>query len=156
MKTTKRFDRAVKKLYTAYHNDELDAMDCKHCAVGNLCDNNDNWYVTSLIGDENRVDPRFAEMTGYSSKELAEVEYRFIYFVPNDGSSIGFNRHNDISNKDVIYGYASKEFQKELQFIGLCAVIEYLAELDGIPNPFNLDNLFSNDKKIAEKELQLI
>lgn len=40
MKTTKRFDNAVTKLYNAFHNGELNAMDCTMCAVGNMCDNN--------------------------------------------------------------------------------------------------------------------
>ena len=43
MKTTKRFDLAIQKLYQAFHNNTLNPDDCKLCAVGNILDNNDNW-----------------------------------------------------------------------------------------------------------------
>jgi len=36
MKTTERFEKAVSKLYNAFHENRLDASDCEHCAVGNI------------------------------------------------------------------------------------------------------------------------
>ena len=43
MKTTKRFEDAVTKLYTAFHEGKLDAFDCSACAVGNMLDNEGSW-----------------------------------------------------------------------------------------------------------------
>ena len=34
-----RLENAITKLYNAFHNGELNSLDCRHCAVGNLCDN---------------------------------------------------------------------------------------------------------------------
>ena len=51
MKTTKRFDLAIQKLYQAFHNNTLNPDDCKLCAVGNILDNNDNWkHLTDKHG----------------------------------------------------------------------------------------------------------
>ncbi|HEX4888553.1 MAG TPA: hypothetical protein VFV37_10950 [Luteibaculaceae bacterium] len=155
---TERFNRAVVKLYTAFHEGTLDAMDCKHCAVGNLCDNQDSWASKSfgvIFGDYNRVPKsyKFHNPSRYSNRELVEIECIFIYGSLDRKNPI-FS--NIISNNYVKWGVYTKKEQKELQFKGLCAVIEHLAKLDGIPNPFNFDSLFSDDKEVAEKEISLI
>lgn len=164
MKTTKRYNNAVKVLYTAYHNGTLDAMNCKHCAVGNLCNNDDSWAEGVCIGYSYgfgcpaRIpdDYIFNNPSNYSNKELREIESIFIKGVPDAYKNFNNKFSNNIRNNDVLNGIRTKKEQKELQFKGLCAVIEYLAELDGIENPFNFDNLFNDDIIIAEKELQLI
>ena len=43
MKTTTRFEHAIKKLYLAFHNGYLNPECCKQCAVGNILDNKDFW-----------------------------------------------------------------------------------------------------------------
>ena len=43
MKTVSRFDKAIKKLYSAFHNDTLNPECCKQCAVGNILDNMESW-----------------------------------------------------------------------------------------------------------------
>lgn len=157
-KTTNRFDDAVTKLYTAYHNNTLDAMDCKHCAVGNLCNNSDAWIGCMLgfgrVGSINRINPSFKNITNYSNQELATIELVFLYGIKDNTKEHVFK--NVISNDEVKAGLFSKTEQKELQFKGLCAVIEYLAELDGIENPFNFDKLFNDDKEVSKLELELI
>ena len=40
MKTTKRLEAALIKLYNAYHNNKLNPEDCTACAVGNILDKN--------------------------------------------------------------------------------------------------------------------
>jgi hypothetical protein len=150
MKTTKRFEDAVTKLYTAFHKGELDAMDCKHCAVGNMCDNNSNWINLEKFGFgvESRICNQFNNSTGYSKKELATIEYMFIY----GGSSLKFD--NTISKYEVSEGYKTKQEQKELQFKGLCAVVEYLCELDNIPNVMEFTSLFDTENNKAINQLQ--
>lgn len=152
MKTTERFTKAVTKLYNAFHKGELDAMDCKHCAVGNMCDNSKGWVGSHFIGSKTRINMFFENKTGYSPEELRNVELYFIYG--------GLNKRlppfiNDISNEEVMNGDFSKEKQKEIQFKGLCAVIEYLCELDGIPNVMDYTSLFEFDENGAKKELVL-
>ena len=128
-----RYDTAVEKLYNAFNSGELNAMDCKRCAVGNLCDNNDEWVDVIPCGnslkhiEENyRKRPmeglskypeyekglKVIEKTGYSPYELMMVEALFL-------------------DKT---GHKSGE-TKEEQFNGLIAVIEYLASLDDITIP---------------------
>lgn len=163
MNITKRFDEAVNKLYTAYHNNTLNAMDCQHCAVGNLCNNDVSWAggrtAPGRVGGSviywDRYKPQnFINPTQYTFEELIDIERAFLFGNSKKGELIKFR--NIISNNDVTSHQNTKQKQKELQFQGLCAVIEYLANLDNIPNPFNFDNLFNNDITIAEKELELI
>ncbi len=67
--------------------------------------------------------------TGYSVYELAMVEAIFI------------SEHH----------YATPV--KECQFNGLCAVVEYLCELDNIPNVMDIQSLFEYENDYAKKEL---
>lgn len=151
---TERFNNAVTKLYTAWHKDTLDAMHCRHCAVGNLCGTK-QWARIGPIGSPLRINPEFDGAAGYSRKQLAEIESIFLYGV-TDQDTTEPKFLNLISNEDVSGGLFTKKQQKELQFQGLCAVIEYLAELDGIPNPFNFSKLFNEDKEIALSELAIL
>lgn len=48
MKTTKRLEHALIKLYNAYHNDQLNPEDCTACAVGNILDNHESWKHLTL------------------------------------------------------------------------------------------------------------
>jgi hypothetical protein len=154
MKTTKRFEDAVTKLYTAFHNGELDAMDCKHCAVGNMCDNSSEWAngvgnMTSF-GESHRILNSFINKTGYSNQELIKIEHIFLY---------GGEKHlfrNTISNGDVRHGNKTKQEQLDLQFKGLCAVIEYLCELDNIPNVLDFKGLFETEDNKPVNQLQFV
>jgi len=143
MKTTERFNNAVNKLYKAYSNGTLDSMDCKHCAVGNLCCNEDSWASIGTFGTVDRISKDFINKTNYSNIELAQIEYIFLY-----GDEIN-SFSNTISNYKVKIGYATKQQQKELQLKGLIMVIKYLAELDGIDNQFNFKRSF---KRVFNKE----
>ena len=143
MKTTERFDRAVKKLYTAFHEGTLNAFDCKHCAVGNIV-GTDNWdghiaerrdgmLVEIWSYDECIINlPIWCEYSGY---ELFQVEKLFL--------KAHMGRYDD----------ADQSINKEQQFKGLCAVVEYLAELDGIPNPMDYTKLFEYNQEGAVYQL---
>lgn len=144
MKTTKRFERAVSKLYNAFHNGTLDAYDCKYCAVGNLCDNSDEWesvccYMLDL-SEYKGVKKEIIDETGYSPKELRIIEEVFITLGKNKSAI------NDLT--------MSSDFEeREDQFKGLCAVIEYLCELDNIPNIMDYTSLFETENNKPIKEL---
>ena len=43
MNTSNRLESAIKKLYNAFHNNELHPECCMQCAVGNILDNKDSW-----------------------------------------------------------------------------------------------------------------
>jgi hypothetical protein len=139
MKTTKRFENAVMKLYNAFHKNELDAMDCTACAVGIVLGHG-KWYCGSGIDylELGSDKPRDFYLHGnnnsnYSKEELALIEMKFIL-------GVGY------------VGYFIDRKNKDAQFKGLCAVVEYLAELDDIPNPMDYTKLFEseNDKPIYE------
>ena len=138
MKTTKRFEDAVTKLYTAFHNGELNAMDCRQCAVGNMCDNSSNW---GFYGSEELRTPTMRK-TGYSAYQLENIESIFM--------------HGNMSNEIGIIWDLSVSQTKEEQFTGLCAVIEYLCELDNIPNVLDFKGLFETEDNKPVNQLQFV
>ena len=143
MKTTKRFDNAVIKLYNAYHENRLNANQCTACAVGNICDNNESWKklvmhhgkrefdFSQYIGNTKKV----IDKTGYSPEELLHIETIFL-------KKVGYPRYE-------------KE-TKEGQFLGLCAVIEYLCELDNIKNVMDYTKLFETEENAPKYTLETL
>jgi len=136
----KRFTDAVTKLYNAFHEDRLDAWDCKSCAVGNICDNKNDWSAIrwTLNG---KFRPEFflgeakAQIlkTGYSPFEILTIENVFT-------GAMEFE----------------KRFEKESQFNGLSAVIEYLCELDNIPNIMDYKTLFETENDKPKVQLETV
>jgi len=138
MKTTKRFENALMKLYNAFHENRLNAMDCQACAVGNICNNSSIWrnYASFNTCDftieiSKRDLPPSIRSFGYSKLEIANIEKIFI-------ESCNFESGT-----------------KEQQFKGLCEVVEYLAELDNIPNPMDYTKLFETENDLPKYELIL-
>jgi len=145
--TTKRLERSMIKLYRAFHNGTLDAMDCKHCAVGNLCNNADDWARITSISNRNSS-LKSISMTGYSTDEINNIECYFLAGLSaKEWRSERLVFRNAISNNDVKSGRNSKEEQKELQFKGLEAVLKYLCELDAVENVLDYWSLFEFDKE---------
>ena len=140
MKTTERFDNAVSKLYTAYHNNTLNAFDCKMCAVGNILNNDMWWGLGTHIGKRN-FDNEYLKISGYSSEELNIVELMFMRGINNDEDNPKFRHLVDSPCK-------------ETQFKGLCAVVEYLCELDNIPNVMDYTKLFESENNEPKYQLQ--
>lgn len=140
MKTTKRFENAITKLYKAFHDGTLDSGNCHHCAVGNICNNSANWSeegsfyigVYHKKGSE-RHKKAISEIdkTGYSVQELVRIESIFMRYTST------FTGHH----------------LKEKEFDGLCAVVEYLCQLDGIPNVMDYTSLFETENNKPIKEL---
>ena len=135
-----RFTSAVTKLYNAFHNDELNTMDCERCAVGNICNNRSDWrYIPEYNMERHAGDFKpyvVISETGYSINELLNIESLFMY---NTKKNELFNNEWRI-NKD----------SKEHQFEGLCKVVEYLCELDNIPNVMDYTSLFEYENQIKE------
>ena len=137
MKTTKRLENALVKLYTAFHKNTLNPEDCTACAVGNILDNFDSWkhlsnehgslqlnYVGSVHQNLGR---RF---NGYSPMEILQVEKVFL-------EACGF--------KTPLCNYNQKPknpTNKEVLFNALCAVVSLLCELDNIANVLDYSKLF--------------
>ena len=138
-----RLENAITKLYNAFHKGELDAFDCKHCAVGNICDNNDDWEESlghSCEYDNDyilwKIEPREVypySYGGYSAIELHNVERIFL------SSMIGQNTR-----------------LVESQFKGLCAVVEYLCSLDNIPNVMDYTKLFETNSFDSAPKYKLV
>lgn len=151
MKTTKRFENAVTKLYKAFHNNELDHTSCSACAVGNIVGNslwaNHTGFVCGHeldFIDELRIkkDSLYKKVlqevitaekvclkTGYSVDELIRVEQLFMDCF------------------DGLYSHEQSEFN------GLCAVVKYLCQLDNIPNVMDYTILFETKDNKPVKEL---
>lgn len=138
-----RLEKAIEKLYVAFHNNTLHPECCKSCAVGNILDNKDSWkhlsddhgslHLNYLGKVHQGLGRRF---NGYTPQELLQVEAAFLaacdYELPF--------RHNHKRPKNPT--------DKDLLFKGLCAVISFLCKLDHVPNIMDYTKLFEveNDK----------
>lgn len=142
MKTPERFTNAVTKLYNAFHNGTLNAFHCKRCAVGSIVGGSEwteNWFTDTAGGflrQEFRNNQPIFEVlaTGYSIKELAQLELVFL-------------------NEFDLEAGKRNGYDKENQFKGLCAVVEYLCELDDIPNVMDYTCLFETENEKPKYEL---
>lgn len=142
MKTTKRLDNALNKLYAAFHNGTLNAECCKNCAVGNICDNTDSWKHLSdspgslklnYVGQVHEGLGR--KFHGYSPLELLNIEAEFLkgcgYILPL--------HHKNPKPKNPT--------SKETLFNGLCVAVEYLCSLDGVQNVMDYYPLLQHEVK---------
>lgn len=140
MKTTKRLDEALKKLYTAFHDNTLNPECCNHCAVGNICNNTDSWKNLSdahgslqlnYVGLVHQNLGR--KFQGYTPLELLQIEAAFLrgcgYIVPIN--------HKNPKPKDLT--------SKETLFNGLCNTVAFLCALDGIENVMDYYPLFQKE-----------
>lgn len=142
MKTTKRLDEALNKLYAAFHKNNLNAECCNYCAVGNICDNTDSWKHLSdshgslqlnYLGQVHQSLGR--KFHGYTPLELLKIEAEFL---KGCGYKLPLN-HKNPKPKDPT--------SKETLFKGLCAAIEYLCFLDNVPNVMDYYSIFEQESK---------
>ena len=129
MSVTNRFESAVKKLYTAFHNNTLNPECCKQCAVGNILDNSDSWkhlsdaHGTLQLNYIGKVNEAFEKrFNGYLPSELLQIEATFL-------KACGYQLPLHYKNKKP-----KNPTNKDNLFKGLSAVISYLCNLDGIDN----------------------
>ena len=135
--TSERFDKAIEKLYNAFHNGALNPECCNHCAVGNICDNTDSWKnltdthgstQLNYIGIVNEnIGRRF---NGYKPSELLQIEAAFL-------SGCGY---------PLPFTYKSRKSvdrtSNDTLFDGLCSAVTFLCQLEGIPNIMDFEGLF--------------
>jgi len=138
METTPRFDTAIKKLYTAFHNNTLNPECCKQCAVGNILDNTDSWkhlsdnhgsLVLNYVGKVHQTLGR--KFNGYSPLELLKIEATFL-------EACGFKLPLHHKNSKPIYST-----DNDVLFNGLYAVITYLCELDNVTHIMSFTSLLN-------------
>ncbi|PWH81688.1 Na(+)-translocating NADH-quinone reductase subunit F [Algibacter marinivivus] len=143
METSTRLGSALKKLYTAFHNNTLNPECCKQCAVGNILSHTDNWKHLSdshgalelnYIGKVHQTLGR--KFNGYSPIELLKIEHIFL-------KACGYQLPLHYKNKKP-----KNPTDKTILFNGLYAVISFLCELDEIANVMDYTKLFEveNDK----------
>lgn len=147
METSIRLEQAIKKLYVAFHNNQLHPECCKQCAVGNILDNMDSWKHLSdhhgslqlnYVGKVHQAIGR--KFNGYSPLELLEIEAVFLkacgYQLPIHHKN---RKPKNPSDKDIL-------------FDGLTQTITFLCELDGVSNIMDYTKLFEfeNDKPLYD------
>ncbi len=138
---TKRFDRAIKKLYLAFHNHTLNPECCYQCAVGNILDQNDAWKHLSdehgslrlnYVGQVHQaLGKRF---NGYTPIELLQIE---IAFLKGCGYKLPLRKTYHKTNK----------IDQDVLFEGLCLVVNCLCQLDGCQNLIDLSALWQYKPK---------
>ena len=153
MKTTKRFEESATKLYNAFNEGTLNAMDCTFCAVGNLCNNETYWskLYDEATGKDNIPDEvKVKKVTGYNMDEINNIESLFMY---------GTYNMDEINNIESLFMYGTiagttglwhpQDMTKENQFDGLMAVLNYLAELDSIQS---IEEQYDKFKTVIERD----
>ena len=140
MKTTKRLEQALIKLYNAYHNNTLNPEDCSACAVGNILDNHDSWKHLSdhhgslQLSYVGRVHQNLGrKFNGYTPQEILKIEKVFL-------DACGFQTplcHYNPKPKNPT--------SNEVLFTGLSAVVGVLCALDNIPNVMDFSKLFEQE-----------
>jgi hypothetical protein len=148
MKTSKRFDRAINKLYNAFHNNTLIPGCCKQCAVGNILDQRDYW---KHLSDEHGslhlnyiglVNENFGKrFNGYLPSELLLIEATFL-------KACGYALPLHYKNKKP-----TNATSKDTLFKGLESVVSLLCQLDSLENIMDCTKLFNY--KIKQHNLLL-
>ena len=137
MKTSVRLDLAIKKLYNAFHNNELHPECCRRCAVGNILDNKDSWKHLSdhhgamelnYVGNVHQTLGR--KFNGYTPLELLQIEAAFL-------KACGYQLPLHHKNKKP-----KNPTDKDTLFNGLTEVVTLLCKLDHIPNIMDCTKLF--------------
>ncbi len=141
MNLPKRLEVAINKLYSAFHNNELNPECCYKCAVGNILDNKDAWKnLTDRHGSMDlnylgRVHQNLGrKFNGYSPLELLQME---AVFLKACGYSIPFGR---FGNKP------KNKLNKDILFQGLCAIVEFLCQIDDVENVMDYSEIFDYHK----------
>ena len=143
-----RLENAIQKLYIAFHDNQLHPECCKSCAVGNILDRTDAWkHLSDTHGSlqlnyVGKVHQSFGRrFNGYTPLELLQIEAIFLNAC---GYQLPFRyQHKKPNNPE----------DKELLFKGLCEVIQYLCELDNIPNVMDYTKLFEVENNQPKYEL---
>lgn len=149
METSIRFDKAINKLYTAFHNGTLIPECSKQCAVGNILDNSNSWthltdyHGSSTLNYVGLVNEKFGrKWNGYKPSELIRIEAAFL---KGCGYSLPLNHKSYRPENPTA---------KEILFEGLCATVSFLCDLDGLPDAMDYTQLF--DFQPADKDLLLV
>ena len=150
MKNSIRLEQAIKKLYVAFHNNQLHPECCKQCAVGNILDNTDSWR--HLSDDHGSLELNYVgrvhqnlgrKFNGYSPLELIQIETIFL-------KACGFKLPYHYKNK-----MPKNKSDKEILFNGLTAVVSFLCELDNIQNVLDYSKLFEIENNKPKYDLML-
>lgn len=142
MKFPERLEKAITKLYEAFHNDALIPECPCRCAVGNVCNNRDFWkgftddHGSATLNYVGKVNELFGKrFYGYSPSQLLKLEQDFLlgcgFIIPLNPRKIG----------------PQKQVSKEILFDGLCNAVGYLCRLEGIPNVMDYGKLFDFRKE---------
>ncbi len=137
MNTSFRLDSAIKKLYNAFHNNELHPECCMQCAVGNILDNKDSWKHLSdhhgsvqlnYLGNVHQNLGR--KFNGYSPMELLKIEATFL-------KACGYKLPLHYKNSKP-----KNPTDKDVLFNGLTEVVAFLCKLEGVTNVMDYSKLF--------------
>lgn len=145
MKTSRRLDAAITKIYTAFLNNKLNPECCKQCAVGNILDKTDSWkhlsddhgtLTLNYIGKVHQTLGR--KFNGYTPIELLQIERVFL-------EACGYQLPLNYKNKKP-----ENPDNKDELFKGVQAVISFLCKLDNVTDIMDYTKLIAfenNDSK---------
>jgi hypothetical protein len=151
MKTPQRLERALVKLYNAFHNNRLNPEDCTACAVGNILDNYDSWKHLSdehgslKLSYVGRVHQNLGrKFNGYSPEEILQIEKVFLEAC---GLKVPLCHYNQKPKNPR---------SKEVLFDGLSAVVELLCKLENTDNVMDYSRLFEYEENEPKYHLKTL
>ena len=152
MITSSRFDRAIRKLYTAFHGNTLHPECAMQCAVGNICDKTDTWkhfsneHGTTHLNYVGRVHESLGrKINGYAPSELLMIEAAVLEGCGYDLPLRSGNKRPELP------------LDQDILFQGLCKAIAVLCELDHLPQLMDVHELLkyqSHEKNENQVEIQ--
>jgi len=133
MKTSARFTQAVQKLYTAFHQGQLQPECCQQCAVGSILDGRDHWKHLSdehgslQLNYTGKVHQTLGrKFNGYTPLELLQIEFEFL-----KGCGYQLPLHHTRLSPNTRPG-------DETLFQGLSGAITVLCKLEGIEDVMDI------------------
>lgn len=143
-----RFDKAIVKLYEAFHGNNLEPECACQCAVGTISDGKDQWkhfsddHGSLRLNYVGRVHETLGRrINGYLPSELLKIEAAFLQ---GCGYSLPL-RHNGLKPEN--------SSDKNIQFQGLESVIKVLCQLEGKSNMMDYTQLFKPSIQIKQPSL---
>ena len=135
MNTTKRFEESATKLYNAFNEGTLNAFYCKACAIGSMLGTGEDWAMNRISRGKLEGKSWCYQAPvhkDYTEEELFNTEKIFL---------------TEWEKKNKLDSHYAED--KEIQFNGLMAVLNYLAELDNIQS---IEQQYNKFKTVIERE----
>lgn len=145
---SERYNNAIKRLYSAYVEGRLNPMDCKKCAVGNICNNTSRWQDFICLKGEVCTGSSLVEFNEYmrlNNAPYSGIELRNIERIYMSGCRLGGRIDIEIDKSCLL----REKRPDHLNLRALLLVIDYLGELEGFTERKDIKDLFESKELVV-------